>query len=57
MNTLDGGVGMQVHKSQIDLPTGESIRMCIWDPKMTMLPKEQTYERVKRIVEQKKAKV
>ena len=38
--SIDSGVGMSLKKAEIDLPSGETIRLCLWDPKVSMLPKE-----------------
>lgn len=32
---------MSVKKAELNLPSGETIRVCIWDPKTSLLPKEQ----------------
>lgn len=31
---------MSVKKAELDLPSGETIRMSIWDPKTSLMPKE-----------------
>ena len=34
-------VGMTIHKKEHVLPTGETIRLCFWDPAIRTLPKEK----------------
>jgi GTPase SAR1 family protein len=32
----EGGVGMSIKKAELDLPSGETIRLSIWDPKTSL---------------------
>ena len=36
-----GRVGMHVHKKEHILGSGETIRLNVWDPTVTMLPQEK----------------
>jgi len=31
---------MSVKKAEVDLASGETVRLCVWDPKTSLLPKE-----------------
>ena len=39
---------MRVKKEEINLPSGETLRLCLWDPQISMLPKEREQETVRR---------
>lgn len=41
LSAFDSGVGMSLRKTELDLPSGETVRLCIWDPKTSLLPKER----------------
>jgi hypothetical protein len=42
------GVGMELHKKEQVHKNGETLRLCIWDPTLTMLPKERLTKRKNR---------
>eukprot|EP00347_Sterkiella_histriomuscorum_P020238 403338563 len=48
------GVGMEIFKKEQMHKNGETVRLCIWDPTLTMIPKERlTMKRNKQAAEQK----
>lgn len=47
-------VGMSLYKKEFETPSGEIVKLCIWDPAITCLPKEQR-EKIRRQENAKKS--